>query len=324
MIRNEAELSYTENMLSKLKASLDDLRTRVLPDSPETYNLMAEGFLQKYIEMRSQIDNYRGIKSVSFPLRSLISISLRGKGVQLGTVPASEVGKAVSGFRGGITDLVSSSHGNGNNAWIHSACDMTFSGASVGSVVIYLDKPRTVSLFQDEADKPLDEAIDKLMAGVQWATETVAKSSAWRSKRRKEKYAVLKAVKRILPPEKGDVDQVVIAKRDVSGIVISEAILPRSAREKVNDGLTKLVKKGVKVTAIGTMRGQDLDHQTFILRKRLDSDCELKCKYGASLSEKVEKYMNKLVKVEGKVRQPPVQEKVEHMTVTNIYEAPAD
>jgi len=70
MIHTDEELTVVRKQLQRIEDALAALRRDVLPKNPNTYNLLAEGYLDQIAALQSEISAYPGGRADAHPART--------------------------------------------------------------------------------------------------------------------------------------------------------------------------------------------------------------------------------------------------------------
>ncbi|MBI5679240.1 MAG: hypothetical protein HZC52_12305 [Planctomycetes bacterium] len=306
MISDYRQLKQTREALNRLEEDLISLNHEVYPVNPERFHLMAEAYVDHIIQLRSQIDEYIGIKTYQDKLQG-VWLRLIGPSIQLGSASASLLTSTIENFRKSIRSITAILKGEmpyrkgGLSKDVETSCDLVIIGLTTGSLRIGLGLPpeRQISLF-DTYEEPVVKAIDTFMEVVSWASSPEISSAlpASISDLPSRDY-ILRQVMNMAPTKKLPVDII-----EFSGTLVhlpKAPLLTRAARSRLCDVIAK--ETGAEyMEAVGTIREIDLDYKKFYLRERPDNEPNLRCEVNEDMIEDAKAALGERVIVAGTVK----------------------
>ncbi len=306
MISDDRQLKQTREALNRLEEDLISLQREVYPVNPERFHLMAEAYVDHIIQLRSQIDEYIGIKAYQDKLQG-VWLRLIGPSIQLGSASASILTSTIENFRKSIRSITSILKGEmpyrkgGLSKDVETSCDLVIIGLATGSLRVGLGLPpeRQISLF-DTHEEPVVKAIDTFMEIASWASspEISPALPASISELPSRDY-ILRQVMNMAPTKKLPVDTI-----EFSGTLVQlprAPLLTRGARSRLRDVIAK--ETGAEyMEAIGTIREIDLDKKKFYLRERPENAPPLHCAVSEEMIEDAKSALDERVTVAGTVK----------------------
>lgn len=309
MIQNDQQLEVVREQLATAESALDSLRREVRPQSAAMYTVMAEAYVDMILSLRAQIDAYVGI--VAVPETADLVISLEGENVGLGQTSAGLVTRFIDTFRRGLQSAVEilesvkrPETARRRERWIEKLCDLPLVGVAPGSVKILLGEPEFESLFSDQERELLNNALDLMFKGLNWAdaSDDLSLQEAFAELSEETRQPLLSLISRLMPPRHGQIERVAFQRRVPNGgrqfITVS---LTHASRERVRNEIARLASDTEFKELDGVIRSVDLDAQTFVLRERPENQPDLLCEYGSDLEDAVKEYLDQRVIVSGAV-----------------------
>lgn len=306
MIKDDRQLKQTREELARLEEDLISLQREVFPVNPERFQLMAEAYVDHIMDLRTQIDEYIGIKTYQDKLQG-VWLRLIGPSIQLGSASASILTNTIENFRKSIRSITSILKGEmpyrkgGLSKGVETSTDLVIIGLMTGSLRIGLGLPpeRQFGLF-DVHEEPVVKAIDTFMEVASWAStpELTPVLPASISDLPSRDY-ILRQVMNMAPSKKVPVDMI-----EFSGTLVhltKMPVLTKGARLRLRDLITKEIGAEY-MEAVGTIREIDLDTMKFYLRERPENEPSLHCEVSEEMIDDAKNALGEQVKVAGTVK----------------------
>lgn len=306
MITDDRQLNQTRQELTRLEENLISLQREVYPLNPDRFHIMAEAYVDHIIELRTQIDEFIGVKAYQDKLQG-VWLRLAGPSIQLGSASSSILTSTIENFRKSIRSITAILRGEipfrkgGLSKDVENSCDLVIIGLTTGSLRVGLGLPpdRQIGLF-DAEQEPVVKAIDTFMEVATWASspELSPVLPASISDSPSRDY-ILRQVMNMAPTKKLPVETI-----EFSGTLVhlpKAPLLTRGARSRLRDAITK--EPGAEyMEAVGTIREIDLDSKKFYLRERPDNALPLHCAVGEEMLEDAKAALGERVNVAGTVK----------------------
>jgi hypothetical protein len=306
MITDDSQLEQTRQELTRLEEDLISLQREVYSVNPERFHLMAEAYVDHIVELRSQIDEYIGVKVYQDKLQG-VWLRLTGPSIQLGSASASILTSTIENFRKSIRSITAILQGEmpyrkgGVSKGLETSCDLVIIGLTTGSLRIGLGLPpeRQISLFAAQQE-PVVKAIDTFMEVVAWASslEISPALPALISDSSSKDY-ILRQVMNMAPTKRLPIETI-----EFSGTLVhlpKAPLLTRAARSRLRDAIAR-EPGGEYMEAVGTIREIDLDYKKFYLRERSDNAPPLHCAVSEEMLEDAKAALGEKVNVAGTVK----------------------
>lgn len=306
MISDDRQLKQTRQELTRLEEDLISLQREVLSVNPERFHLMAEAYVDHIIDLRSQIDEYIGIKAYQDKLQG-IWLRLIGPSIQLGSASTSVLTSTIDNFRKSLRSITATLIGEipfrkgGLSKEVETSCDLVIVGLSTGSLRVGLGLPpdRQISLFDDAHEDPVIKAINTFMEVASWASSTEISELPKSISDSPSRDYILRQVMNMSPSRKLPVDTI-----EFSGTLVNLPKIPlltRGARSRLRDAIAK--EPGAEyMEAVGTIREIDLDAMKFYLRERPENAQPLRCAVSDEMLEDAKTALGERVKVAGVIK----------------------
>ncbi|MBI5640487.1 MAG: hypothetical protein HZA17_08690 [Nitrospirae bacterium] len=306
MILNDRQLTQTREALNRLEDDLISLQREVYPINPERFHLMAEAYVDHIIELRSQIDEYIGVKSYQDKLQG-VWLRLIGPSLHLGSASASILTSTIENFRKSIRSITSIMKGElpyrkgGISKDVERSSDLVIIGLKTGSLRVGLGLPpdRQISMFDSHED-PVMKAIDTFMEVASWASASERPSTlpASISDSPFRDY-ILRQVMNMAPSNKLPVETI-----EFSGNLVHAGEVPlltKGARLRLRNAIAK--EPGAEyIEAVGTIREIDLDSKKFYLRERPNNEQPLHCSVSDEMLEEAKAALGDRVRLAGSAK----------------------
>ncbi len=306
MITDDRQLKQTREELTRLEEDLISLQREVYSINPERFHLMAEAYVDHIIELRTQIDEYIGVKAYQDKLQG-VWLRLIGPSIHLGSASASILTSSIENFRKSIRSITSIMKGElpyrkgGISKDVETSSDLVIIGLKTGSLRVGLGLPpeRQINMFDSQED-PVLKAIDTFMEVASWASTPEPPSTlpASISDSPSRDY-ILRQVMNMAPSNKLPVETI-----EFSGTLVHSGeapLLTRGARARLRHAIAK--EPGAEyIEAVGTIREIDLDYRKFYLRERPNNEQPLHCSVGEEMIEEAKSALGERVRVAGSAK----------------------
>ncbi len=308
MIHSDQELALARGQLGRVEDALRAIRDEVRPANEARFLLMAESYVEMIHDLRYEIDAYLGLQAVAEAQAELV-MGLEGRGIELGTIPASLVIRTVDALlrglqsvREGIDSIGRPQRTAGRRGrWIEELCNLSLAGFGHGSVKVYLGEPSSLSgaLLETDERAAFDEVMTLLERGFAFASGIAAAVEI----REELRHTVLSAVKRMAPSPRGALDAITFAGRAIGAT--KGYRITRDAHPRLQEAILRATATERVTSVDGVIREVDLDKNTFVLRERSDSAPDLNCEYAESDEDDVKSLLDRQVVVRGTLRTSP-------------------
>lgn len=312
MIKNSGQLDVVRSQLARAESALESLRIEILPKNRSMYELMAESYVEMIQTLRAEIDVYLGIETI--PVDADLTISLEGDSVALGHTSAAIITRFIDAFRTGLQSAVEiienverPKASRRRERWIEDLCDLSIVGVAPGSVRILLAHQENPSLFGQQEQETLNNAVDFLFSGLAWAdANNTSKEPHFESLDVEKRQTLLALLTRLLPPRSGAIDRVAFERHNANAVApYTRVVLTQTSRVIIRRALESLHSTSEFVELVGVIRSVDLDSKNFFLREREDDESELMCEFSADLDEGVKDFLDSRVVVTGTLETRP-------------------
>jgi len=306
MITDDRQLRQTRQELERLEEDLISLQREVYPVNPDRFHLMAEAYIDHIIELRSQIDEYIGVKKYQDNLPG-VWLRLIGPSIQLGSASASILTSTIENFRKSIRSITAILKGEmpyrkgGISKDVETSCDLVIIGLATGSLRVGLGLPpeRQINLF-DTQEEPVVKAINTFMKVASWASDPdVLPELPDSISNLSSRDYILRQVMNMAPSTKLPVNII-----EFSGTLVhfpKPPLLTKVARSRLRDLIAK--ETGAEnIEVVGKIREIDLDTMKFYLRERPNNEPQLHCHVSEELIDDAKAALGEQVKIAGTVK----------------------
>lgn len=306
MITDDRQLKQTRQELARLEEDLISLQREILPINSERFHLMAEAYVDHIIELRSQIDEYIGVKAYQDKVQG-VWLRLIGPSIHLGSASASILTSTIENFRKSIRSITSIMKGElpyqkgGISKDVETSADLVIIGLKTGSLRVGLGLPpeNQLNMF-DLHTEPVRKAIDTFMEVASWASASESDSALPVSiSDSPSRDYILRQVMNMAPSNKLPVETI-----EFSGNLVHSGeapLLTRGARSRLRNAIAK--EPGAEyIEAVGTIREIDLDSKKFYLRERPNNEQPLHCSVSDEMLEEAKAALGDRVRLAGSAK----------------------
>jgi hypothetical protein len=301
-ISSEAQLWQAFDQIERLQQGLRALRADLAGASPANFAMLAEGPMTQVAELQGEIDAFLAGARGEEPLW----VRLEGPTLHLGDASSSILTYVLDALRKGVQTVAElklrGALSARPTAQLNRACDFRIMGFAAGSLRVAVRLPDVTPdqppLPLEEVGSQVPEALRDYLRVAAWAaTDADAAELETTFPDAKLRRAILGAVRRVAPRQRGGLEAVEFSGLVVDAVGAPSVRLERSTRNRI-DGAIGRIEEVSAETHRGILREIDLDQLGFILRKP-GSPEEVKCSFGEEILEDAKAALDRLIEVTG-------------------------